>query len=167
MYRRLFCCTLLVAASLCFAQDDKPVFASPAKTKFAPMAGIPPCATLSVLRGDPTKGAAIILLKAAAGCKIPWHWHTANESLVIVSGKAKIEMKDESAAQSVGAGDYVYLPAKHQHQFTAVTATTLYDMPDGAFDIHYVDASGKEIPPDEALKSGAKPAAKKAPAKKE
>src|ERR1035438_2114608 len=27
----------------------------------------------------------------------------------------------------------------------------MYDMPDGAFDIHYVDAEGKEIAPDKAL----------------
>jgi hypothetical protein len=32
---------------------------------------------------------------------------------------------------------------------------------DGAFDIHYVDASGKEISPDEALKSKAKAPMKK------
>ena len=27
----------------------------------------------------------------------------------------------------------------------------MYDMPSGPFDIHYVDASGNEIPPDKAL----------------
>jgi len=28
----------------------------------------------------------------------------------------------------------------------------MFDLPDGPFDIHYVDASGNEIPPDQALK---------------
>ena len=49
------------------------------------------------------------------------------------------------------AGEYLYLPAKGIHRFTANTAVYLYDMPDGAFDIHYVDAEGKEIPPEKAL----------------
>jgi len=36
-------------------------------------------------------------------------------------------------------------------------------LPDGAFDIHYVDASGNEIPPDKVLKS---PTGAKAPVAK-
>src|SRR5690242_21568781 len=96
MYGRLLCCVLLLATtSLCYAQDDKAVVAPLAKSKFATMEGVPQCVTLSVQRGDPTKGAAVILLKAAAGCVVPWHWHTANENLVIVSGKAKVEMKED------------------------------------------------------------------------
>jgi hypothetical protein len=41
--------------------------------------------------------------------------------------------------------------AKGIHRFTAQSAVLLYDMPDGVFDIHYVDAAGNEIPPDKAL----------------
>jgi hypothetical protein len=32
----------------------------------------------------------------------------------------------------------------------------MLDIPDAAFDIHYVDQSGKEILPDEALKASSK-----------
>jgi len=37
----------------------------------------------------------------------------------------------------------------------------MFDLPDGPFDIHYVDATGSEIPPDQALKPkiAVKPAA--------
>ena len=54
-----------------------------------------------------------------------------------------------------------YLPGKGIHRFTAKSAVYLYAMPDGVFDIHYVDAEGKEIPPEKALASQikAKPAA--------
>jgi hypothetical protein len=40
----------------------------------------------------------------------------------------------------------------------------MFDTPEGAFDIHYVDPSGKEIPPGEALKPAAKHAVAGKPA---
>jgi hypothetical protein len=40
-------------------------------------------------------------------------------------------------------------------------ACTLFIAPSGAFDIHYVDKDGKEISPDEALKSKMKAPMKK------
>ncbi len=80
---------------------------------------------------------------------------------MMVSGSGRAEMKD-GKPMSMHPGDYLFLPAKGIHQFTALAAVTLFDTPEGAFDIHYVDASGKEVPPDQALK----PAGKKAGAGK-
>jgi cupin domain len=105
-------------------------------------------------------------MKMTSGCVVPWHWHTASEHLIFVSGKGKAEMKGSPAAM-LGAGDYVYLPGKMQHEFTCVAACTFYDSIDGAFDIHYVDKDGNEIPADQALKAGpAKSATKKGAAEK-
>jgi quercetin dioxygenase-like cupin family protein len=144
-----------------FAQD-KPSVTTAAASKLSPLPGLPACLTLSAQRGDPTKGAAVILIKMTPGCKVPWHWHTFGEGLMIVSGKGKIEMKD-AAASAVAPGDYVYLPGKHPHQFSCSTACTFFDVTEGVFDIHYVDKDGKEIPPDQALGPVKKPAAKTAP----
>src|SRR5260370_22739782 len=141
--------------------QDKPSVATKAATKFAALPGMPACMTVSAQRGDPTKGPAVILAKFTQGCTVPWHWHTAGEGLMMVSGKAKIEMKDAAAAAPLAAGDYVYLPGKRPHLFTCVSACTLFDATEGAFDIHYVDKDGKEIPPDQALPAGKKPATKK------
>jgi quercetin dioxygenase-like cupin family protein len=121
--------------------------------------------TVSVLHGDPSKGPAVLAGKLKPGCKVPWHWHTAAENLVVLSGSAKAEMKD-GASHALASGDYVYMPAKQAHQFTCLTACTIYVMPDGAFDIHYIDKDGKEIPVEQALPSAAKtPPAKKPAAK--
>jgi quercetin dioxygenase-like cupin family protein len=142
--------------------QDKMVFAAKSTSKFVNFPGLPKCMTGSVQNGDPSKGASVILAKSATGCKVPWHWHTATEQLMMVSGTGKVEMKDGSPS-SIHAGDYLRLPGKNVHQFTCTTACTLFIAPDGAFDIHYVDANGKEIPPEDALKSAA---AKKASAVK-
>ena len=154
-------CTLW-ATSICLSFVSLPCFAQspePAAMAYKPMAdaqmgahpALPACGTIAVQDGDPSKGPSVILLKAKAGCVIPWHWHTPNERLIILSGSAKGEMKDMKTLM-LKPGDYVVLPSKGIHQFTALTDVELYDMSDAAFDIHYVDAAGKEIPVDAALK---------------
>ncbi len=97
------------------------------------------------------KGAAVLLLKFKSGCVVPWHWHTANENLMMVSGKAKGEMRP-GGAHVLTAGDYLYMAGKQVHQFTCISSCLVFDVIDGAFDIHYVNADGKEMTPEEALK---------------
>ena len=46
---------------------------------------------------------------------------------------------------------YAMMPSKHVHRFTCMSACTGFVTSDAAFDIHYVDAGGKEIPPEAAL----------------
>jgi gentisate 1,2-dioxygenase len=154
----------LVGLGLCVlgasAQDAH--VAKAATTKFMTLPIAPQCLQLAAQEGDPMKGAATILMKASSGCLVPGHWHTANERLYIVSGRGKVEMKDHPA-ETTGARDFVVLPGKMVHQFTCISTCVFFDVTDAAFDIHYVKADGTEIPPEEALKAGAK----KAPAKKE
>jgi quercetin dioxygenase-like cupin family protein len=131
--------------------DDMGVARKMSENKFAPLPGLPACATLAVESGDPSKGASVILLKAPAGCVIPWHWHTPTEQIMIVSGSAKVEMKDTGQTSSLGPGGYAMMPRKHVHQFTCTSPCTAFVSSDTAFDIHYVDSKGGEIPPEAAL----------------
>jgi len=126
--------------------DDMGVARKMSENKFAPMPGLPACATLAVESGDPSKGASVILLKGPAGCRIPWHWHTPTEHIMMVSGSAKVEMRDSGQTSSLGPGGYAMMPSKHVHQFTCTSACAAFVSSDAAFDIHYVDANGSEIP---------------------
>ena len=155
-------CTLW-ATSVCFAlasfsslaQSPEPLpmaYKAADAVTFGNHPALPQCGTIAVQDGNPNAGPSIILIKVKAGCVIPWHWHTANERLIIVSGSAKGEMKDAQPLM-LKPSDFVVLPAKGIHQFTALTDTELYDLSDAAFDIHYVDPGGKEIPVEAALKS--------------
>ena len=148
--------TPLVAQS-----SDQMPYAALASTKFTTLPVLPSCMTISAQRGDPMKDAAVLLLKVKSGCIVPWHWHTANENLMMVSGSAKAEMSD--GANTLVAGDYLYLAGKQIHQFTCISSCLVFDVIDGAFDIHYVDAQGQEIPVEQALKSTANPAPAKKP----
>jgi hypothetical protein len=66
-------------------------------------------------------------------------------------------------ANTLVAGDYLYLAGRQVHQFTCISSCVVFDVIDGAFDIHYVDAEGQEIPVEQALKPTANPAPAKKP----
>lgn len=156
--RFLVVLVLVLFSVICFAQSgDQMSYASVSSTRFAPLPVLPTCMTLSAVHGDPTQGAATILAKATAGCVIPWHWHTANEQLIFVAGTATVEPKG-AAGHDMKGGDFIFLPAKQTHQFTCTATCVFYDVIDGAFDIHYVDKDGNEIPTAELLKKLPKPA---------
>ena len=168
MKRFVLCIAFAIALCGVVAAQDQGAVTAPAEMKFGPLPNIPPCLQGAILRGDPAKTGITAQLKGTAGCRVPWHWHTAVEQLGMVSGNARLEIKG-TPARTIGPGAYAYMPAKHQHDFTCVTACVLFIGSDGPFDVHYVDASGKEITPEAAPKSGAKmgaaKAATKAPAK--
>ncbi len=156
-------CVLLVLVAVAAAQDDAKLLGA-SELKFAPFPNVPTCIKGTVLHGDPnSEQGSTLEAKGTAGCKIPWHWHSGDEQVGVVSGSAKLEMKD-AGAKSLTAGGYAFLPAKHPHQFTCVTACTIFVGVSGKFDIHYVDASGAEVPLEQAQKSGGKAAGAKAKA---
>ena len=101
------CCVALGAS----AQDDVMAMAAAKTSKFMNMPGLPACMSIAVQRGDPSKGPSTLLLKFAPGCVVPWHWHSAAEQLMVVSGRGKAEMKD-GKAMAMSAGDFAYLPGK-------------------------------------------------------
>ena len=113
---------------------------------------LPDCAKGSVQSGDPSKGPSVIFAKATAGCTIPWHWHTPNEHVIIVSGVARFEMK-EGKPLTLSAGGFALMAAQQAHQFHCVQTCQFYVYSDAAFDIHYIDKQGKEITPADAMKA--------------
>jgi len=158
---------LLVAAvglvALCaWAQGgDETHVANSGQLKFGPGPNLPSCLTMAVEHGDPSKGAFTLLLKFTSGCRVPMHWHTSAEELMLVSGSGKMQMQDGTSSP-VDRGGFAYIPPKHPHAFTCATACTAFLSGDAAFDIHYVDKSGNEIPAEQALSAAKpKPAAKK------
>jgi quercetin dioxygenase-like cupin family protein len=174
--RRAFAVAILVcgfAALAVLAQDtsDKAVVVHSATAKFGPVPGTPDCMTAAPQHGDPAAGAFVLQLKVDSSCVIPWHWHSINETLTGVSGLFVVSEKG-GKPQTLGVGDYAYMPAKHVHQAKCGGAKpcVVFLHGDGPFDLHYVDKDGNEIPPDKALadvnkpadKPGAKPPAKPA-----
>ena len=143
---------LVISASTQGQMADQMAARNMAEMKFAAIPGLPTQTVGSVQSGDPAKGSFILLAKTAAGSTIPWHWHTAAERLMIISGVADVQMKDGSPVR-LEAGAFASLPARHAHQFRCERDCTFYLDSDGAFDIHYVNGQGTEISAAEALKA--------------
>ena len=151
----------LVALCAVAQGGDETHIANSSQLKFGPGPSLPSCLTMAPEHGDPSKGAFTLLLKFTSRCTVPMHWHTSAEELMLVSGSGKMQMQDGKTSP-VDRGGFVYIPSKHPHAFTCVTACTAFLSGDGAFDIHYVDKSGNEIPAEQALSmTKPKPAAKK------
>jgi len=134
---------------------DRMISMTPQTMKFTPIPDMPPCATAAILRGNPRTGPAWVLLKLASGCRVPWHWHTANESLLVISGRGTVEMKDGPPLQ-FAPGAYASLPSHHVHQASCARSCLLFNTADAAFDIHYVGANAEEISLEKAMKPPAK-----------
>jgi len=125
--------------------------------KFVPVSAMPPCSSSSLRSGDPATGPSIVVAKVATDCTIPWHWHTPNEHLMMVTGTAHIDMKT-GGSLTLREGGFARMPSRHVHRFTCLSECVLYVASDGAFDLHYVDAEGQEIPPATAFIAGGRSA---------
>ena len=98
-----------------------------------------PGAKLSVQSGDPAKGAAVLLMKFPTGMTIPAHWHTAAETVTIVSGIALLgggETVDAAKATEVGPGSYAVIPGKNPHWAIAKEELVISVTLDKAVDFH-------------------------------
>jgi quercetin dioxygenase-like cupin family protein len=125
---------------------------SPAQAQFVASPGVPACTRSKLLRGDPGKGPSSILVKMDGGCVVPWHWHSASEELLILSGTVIGQMRGESSFQ-LGAKGYVGMPAHHVHRFKCAmgASCTVFVVLDAAFDLHFVDASDQLVTLEQAL----------------
>lgn len=141
---------------------NEPVINMHSTLKFGPLPNLPACLTGASERGNPMTEESVLLLHFRPGCHVPWHWHTAEETLLIVSGTLRAEMKGGAKPMFLHGGDYAFMPSHNIHQAMCVGTVpcSLFLHSSAAFDIHYVDSSGKEIPLSEATKPAAKPAAK-------
>ncbi len=129
---------------------QEPVIRTAAQNTFKTSSVLPDCYTYAVERGNPETGPSVTYSKLAAGCKVPWHTHSANAQVLFVSGTFQLHMKGQQV-QTLSQGSYAYVPANHQHQEICLDGCTYYVIREGIADVHYVDGSGREISPDKAL----------------
>lgn len=156
-------CGLVRSAAYATQAADQPKVQHSASAKYDPFPNAPDCVTGAVERGDPASGPSVILAKFKPGCSVPWHFHTPNETILMVSGVGRFQARGDKPA-SLRAGDYAWMPSMHVHMFSSEQGCVMFLTSDGAFDIHYVDDKGNELPLEQAVK-GAAPKPAKAPAK--
>jgi len=99
--------------------------------------GFPPGGKVSVLHGDPfSPGPFVLRLSLPDGYKIPLHWNPTGEHVTVLSGALQLGVGDSvdvSSAQSYSPGDFVFIPARHQHWAQARGTTVLQVSGNGPF----------------------------------
>ena len=139
-------CALFAGAG--WGQDAKPseqphVVKSPREIKWG---DVPPSlakgAKIAVMHGDPGKsGPFSVMLKFPPGYRIPAHWHSQDENVVVVSGVFYAGMGDNidmTKAVALQRGAYVFMPAR-MHHFAVTRVPTVIELHgNGPFDINYI-----------------------------
>jgi quercetin dioxygenase-like cupin family protein len=97
------------------------------------------CLASAVENGDPAKGPSTIILKAPPNCQVPWHYHTAEEQLIVTQGDVRTEMEG-MPWRVLRPGGFAAMPGKAKHQFSCQSKTTcvLLVTFDRAYDIFWV-----------------------------
>jgi mannose-6-phosphate isomerase-like protein (cupin superfamily) len=91
---------------------------------------------LSILRVDPRTGATQLLIRTPKKLHVPLHWHSANETHMMVQGTAVFE--HEGKREKLGPGGFNYIPARMQHQAWGSDGALFFITVDGPWDLTWV-----------------------------
>jgi quercetin dioxygenase-like cupin family protein len=97
------------------------------------------CLQYAVETGNPDTGPSTHILEFPKGCLFPWHYHTAEEQMMVVQGKISVQMGD-GAAVPLGPAGFAMMPSKEPHQFWCVSQEEcqVFVHFDRAYDIFWV-----------------------------
>jgi len=75
---------------------------------------------IAVLQGDPGKPNADIFFKVPPNSKLPLHWHSSAEHIVLVTGELHVTYEGRET-RILKPGSYAYGPARHPHSGSCVS----------------------------------------------
>jgi quercetin dioxygenase-like cupin family protein len=112
---------VLFLLATAFAQTAKPGVVVPlSKVKFT--ADDPKCLTSATENGDPDSGPSTIIIKSSPKCEVPWHYHTAEEQLIVAQGNVRTEMEGMPAA-TLKTGGFAMMRSQVKHRFSCESKT--------------------------------------------
>ena len=97
--------TLVAGSATAQPPPERSVARNASEMKLGPIAGVPTCMQGSPAAGDPATGGFILYAKGKAGCTLPFHWHSANERLIIMSGTTRMSMRGENEKDDTAKGE--------------------------------------------------------------
>jgi quercetin dioxygenase-like cupin family protein len=75
------------------------------------------CLESALETGDPDTGPSTFILKAPPGCRVPAHYHSAQEQLIVIRGRVATGMKGMRSV-TLSAGGFAVMPGKAIHWFS-------------------------------------------------
>lgn len=111
------------AASQSASQQDRAVTwtADDARLVWGPCPPfMPEGCYIAVLHGDPAKNNVDVFLKVPGKSRLPWHWHTSAERMVLVAGELHVTYENQAPAV-LKPGTYAFGPAERKHEGACVS----------------------------------------------
>jgi quercetin dioxygenase-like cupin family protein len=102
------------------------------------------CLQSALEAGNPDTGPSTFMLKAPAGCRVPAHYHSAQEQLIVIRGRVAMGMKGTPSV-TLTAGGFAVMPGEAIHRFSCngkVPCLMVVSF-DQKYDIVWVDAHSK------------------------
>jgi mannose-6-phosphate isomerase-like protein (cupin superfamily) len=134
----LIACFAVFASEVVLAEESATGTMKPLRSvQFAPDSDVK-CLSSAIETGDAPAGPSTWILKAPPGCVVPWHSHTAEEQLIVVSGNVLAEMTDHPPTR-LGPGGFAMMGARMPHQFSCQgrSACLMFVTFDRAYDIFW------------------------------
>ena len=86
---------------------------------------------------DPKTHATALLIRTSKAIHVRKHWHTANESHTMISGKAVLAC--EGKRVELSPGGFNYMPARMVHEAWLPANSLTFITVDGAWDVNWVE----------------------------
>jgi quercetin dioxygenase-like cupin family protein len=102
------------------------------------------CLQSALETGNPDTGPSTFIMKAPVGCRVPAHFHSAQEQLIVIRGSVATGMKGAPTVTLTGGG-FAVMPGKAVHWFSCEgkEACLMVVSFDQKYDIVWVDAHSK------------------------
>ena len=95
---------------------------------------------ITILHVDPVSGASQLMIRSPANYHAPPHWHTANETHLVVYGTFTMKHDGGEKEKELGPGGFNYMPGKMVHEgWVGPEGNLLFITVDGPWDLHLVD----------------------------
>ena len=92
---------------------------------------------IAILRVDPKTQATQLLIRTPKGIHVRKHWHSANETHTMITGRAIFECDGQRV--ELGPGGFSFMPAKMVHEAWLPEGSLTFITVDAAWDVNWVE----------------------------
>ena len=92
---------------------------------------------IAILHVDPKTEATQLLIRTPKALHVRQHWHSANETHTMISGKATFAC--EGNRVELGPGGFNYMPARMVHEAWTTPGSVVFITVDGPWDVKRVE----------------------------
>jgi mannose-6-phosphate isomerase-like protein (cupin superfamily) len=97
---------------------------------------------IAILHVDSKTKATRLLIRTPAALHVPMHWHSANETHIMIKGTATFGHGETKV--ELGPGGFNYMPARMKHEAWTSAGAIVFITVDGAWDVNWVEGPPTE-----------------------